>query len=312
MENSKIYRVIGTHSGPFHLDDAVAVAIMDLRSSGPITVKRTRDENILAGCDIRIDVGGKYNPSTETYDHHQKGGAGKRENGVPYASAGLIWKDFGKDIVGNEEGFEIVDKKLIQFVDSIDTGTKKHGPETYSLYEVIRAYNLKAEEEGTSIDESFIKAVDFCKDIILSEIYSANRQVKDNVAIRNLLPNFNDKPYVVLEKELAWQPVLVGESDKKYVIFPSDGSVRVRCVPTIVDGFESRQRLPQAWGGLPSADLEKISGVEGTVFCHPGGFIAGAKDIASAIKMAQAAYSTKINSPLESQEKVDAYLKNEN
>ena len=50
--------------------------------------KYVNDENT-----IIYDIGfGKY-------DHHQKGGNGVRKNGVPYAACGLIWKDFGKDLI---------------------------------------------------------------------------------------------------------------------------------------------------------------------------------------------------------------------
>jgi uncharacterized UPF0160 family protein len=33
---------------------------------------RTRDENVLKTCDIVVDVGGKYEPSSHRYDHHQR------------------------------------------------------------------------------------------------------------------------------------------------------------------------------------------------------------------------------------------------
>jgi uncharacterized UPF0160 family protein len=42
-----------------------------------------------------LDVGDIYNPDQFRFDHHQAGGAGKRENDISYASCGLIWKHFG-------------------------------------------------------------------------------------------------------------------------------------------------------------------------------------------------------------------------
>ena len=39
--------------------------------------------------DIVIDVGGQYDPDAGRFDHHQRGGAGERENGIPYSSFGL-------------------------------------------------------------------------------------------------------------------------------------------------------------------------------------------------------------------------------
>lgn len=44
-----------------------------------------------------VDIGGVYDLETNHFDHHQIGGAGKRENGIPYAAIGsseLMLRDF--------------------------------------------------------------------------------------------------------------------------------------------------------------------------------------------------------------------------
>ena len=46
---------IGTHDGKFHCDEVLACYMLRI------------DE-----CDIVVDVGGVYDPSTHRYDHHQK------------------------------------------------------------------------------------------------------------------------------------------------------------------------------------------------------------------------------------------------
>ena len=51
---------------------------------------------------IVLDIGGGK------YDHHQRGGNGARENGVPYASCGLIWREFGKELLKEVEDVENV------------------------------------------------------------------------------------------------------------------------------------------------------------------------------------------------------------
>ena len=35
-------------------------------------ILRTRDLELLKGCDIVVDVGGEYNPASHRYDHHQR------------------------------------------------------------------------------------------------------------------------------------------------------------------------------------------------------------------------------------------------
>jgi uncharacterized UPF0160 family protein len=121
---------VATHDGLFHVDDVVAVAIIknfwdvltDLR--GEVKVVRTRNPQSLAKADIVLDVGAVYDPAKGRYDHHQRGGAGSRENGVPYATAGLVWKAFGAMICNCEFVAQLVDQTLIQGIDALDTGVR--------------------------------------------------------------------------------------------------------------------------------------------------------------------------------------------
>jgi uncharacterized UPF0160 family protein len=277
-----------THGGSFHLDDVIAAATLKLLDHTDVV--RTRDEDVIAHADLRFDVGGVYDATKNSYDHHQKGGAGNRDNGVPYASAGLIWKHFGSNLVDSDEAHALVDSRLMQFVDAIDTGTKAHGPETYSLHELIRGYNVRADLGSCSSDEAFDRAVCVGADAVENELLFAKKQVADNEVVRGCLSEYVNEPYVVVPKDVLWQPVLVTETDKQYVLFDDDGSYRVRAIPAEVDGFELRQRLPESWGGLSGSELESKSGVVGAVFCHAGGFIGGAKDEASALAFVKKAY----------------------
>lgn len=52
---------IGTHNGPFHCDEVLAVAMLKLLPEHEkASVVRTRDEALLAECDIVVDVGGVF------------------------------------------------------------------------------------------------------------------------------------------------------------------------------------------------------------------------------------------------------------
>ena len=85
-----------THNSVFHADEAMATAILScFYNRSNVTILRTNkvDKYVNDENTIIYDIGfGKY-------DHHQKGGNGVRKNGVPYAACGLIWKDFGKDLI---------------------------------------------------------------------------------------------------------------------------------------------------------------------------------------------------------------------
>jgi uncharacterized UPF0160 family protein len=102
-------KIVITHNGSFHPDDVFAVATL-LIKFGKLKVIRTRDENRFKSADFLVDVGSIYNPKDNRFDHHQKGGAGKRDNGIKYASFGLVWKKFSKDICGDEKVAKKVDE----------------------------------------------------------------------------------------------------------------------------------------------------------------------------------------------------------
>ncbi len=66
---------VATHPGGFHADDVFAIAALRL-VHGDLEVVRSRDPEVLAAADLRVDVGGRYAPATGDFDHHQRGGAG--------------------------------------------------------------------------------------------------------------------------------------------------------------------------------------------------------------------------------------------
>lgn len=56
-------KIIGTHSGSFHCDEALGVALLHRTAAyAGASVVRSRDPAALAKCDVVIDVGGVYHP----------------------------------------------------------------------------------------------------------------------------------------------------------------------------------------------------------------------------------------------------------
>lgn len=86
--------------------------LLSLREFKDWGVARTRDESKLAKCGILVDVGGIYDPGRMKFDHHQKEFNEKfpivLPNGDPpctkMSSAGLVFKHFGRDILGERYG----------------------------------------------------------------------------------------------------------------------------------------------------------------------------------------------------------------
>ena len=66
-------KVIGTHNGKFHCDEALACFMLrKLPEYSNAEIIRTRDPKVLNTCDVVVDVGGDYDPSSHRYDHHQR------------------------------------------------------------------------------------------------------------------------------------------------------------------------------------------------------------------------------------------------
>lgn len=91
-----------------------------------------------------------------------------------------------------------------------------------------------------------------------------------------------------LEKERG----LVEDKTVLYVLYPEsspEGNWRIQCVPLRPEGFENRKSLPEAWRGFRDDELSRISGVDGCIFTHAGGFIGGNKSRHGAYEMARLA-----------------------
>jgi len=99
------YEKIITHPGVFHLDDAMAVALLRaILGDLPVVRRCPTAEEWADPSVVLVDVGGQLAPELGNYDHHQRGGAGVFRDPaegygvegleVPFAAAGLIWHLF--------------------------------------------------------------------------------------------------------------------------------------------------------------------------------------------------------------------------
>ena len=90
-----------THGGKFHSDEIFATVILSkiLTNIKLIRVNEVTDS-------MRESIANKlvYDIGGGEFDHHQAGGNGQRDNGVKYASCGLIWKSYGKKYLEKCQG----------------------------------------------------------------------------------------------------------------------------------------------------------------------------------------------------------------
>lgn len=280
-------KIIVTHNGNFHADDVFSVAALKSIFSA-FTLIRTRDLEIIAKADIVIDVGGEYDPATDRFDHHQRGGAGERDNGIPYSSFGLIWQKYGLAICENNQAVaNALDAGLVSTIDAIDCGHVKGVPEGISLSQTISMFNPTWQEDK-HFDTCFDEAVDFASRVLTRFIAAANGGISAKSIVANAIDNAQDPRVIVLEKYTPWKKTVHALSDKAlYMIYPSPtGQWRIQTVPVEPGSFEDRKSLPKEWAGLSDIALQDETGIDDAMFCHNGLFIAGAESFASTMKMA--------------------------
>lgn len=285
-----------THGGIFHADEVLATAILT-RALGEITVLRAFKVPEGLGKEVIVyDLGGG------SYDHHQKGGNGSRENGVPYASAGLIWKKFGPKIVeaagacNPEWVWYTIDSELIQGVDAVDNGaapTLNYPTQVMSINRIVSGFN-PSWDSAEDPDTAFLKAVELVSVIFDNTLASALSKAKAQSIVEEAIANAQEH-IMVLERFVPWQEFLLSCSSKaatdvEFVIFPSNrGGFNWQCVPDRIGGFGQRKPVPAEWKGLSGDSLQNLTGVQTATFCHSAGFIGGASTFEGAYALAKIA-----------------------
>lgn len=287
--------IIAVHEGKFHADDVFACAALMLVLGGRAKIVRTRDPNCIAAATYAIDVGGVYDPAQNRFDHHMPEGAGVRDNGIPYAAFGLVWKEFGAAISGSPEIAARVEQKLVAPIDADDNGvslvqsTNPIAP--YGLHNFLYTYRPTWKEDPETYDRSFGEVVAIAKRIIEREVTIARDSLLAVTLVESAYQKAPDKRVIELDGAYPYQETLQAHSEPLYVVSPrsADTKWKVEAVRVNPNGFESRKPLPESWAGLRDGELAKVSGVPGAVFCHRNLFLAVAETREAAIALAKLA-----------------------
>jgi uncharacterized UPF0160 family protein len=274
---------VATHPGNFHADDVFALAVLGL-AAGPVDVVRTRDEAAQAAADVRVDVGGRSDPATGDYDHHQRGGAGARPNGIRFASFGLVWREYGTRLAGSPEAAASIDERLVQGVDANDTGqtiseSLVEGVRPMAVSGLIASMNPVWDEALTPEQEDarFAEAVAFATGILERELAGAAAFARARALVEAALARAEDPRIVELDRNMPWrEAVITGAPEALYVIYPKSDGWGMQAVPESLGAFDNRRDLPAAWAGLTGDELAEVTGVPDAVFAHTSRFYASA------------------------------------
>ncbi len=288
---------IVAHDGTFHTDDVFACAALSLYfKDRELEITRSRNEQIIAQADIVVDVGGIYDPEKGRFDHHQQGGAGTRDNGIPYASFGLVWKSYGAALAGNEASAKFIDEQLVQGIDGADNGVLNkvadNGVYCYSVIDIISAMR-KTWEESQTMDEAFMEAVNMATIILDRMIAHATSYAHAQGILETAYTQSADKQIIDIGTEYpGWYEVMANHPEPLFVVYQrEDGNWSAKAVRSNPMEFAARKLFPEAWAGLRDEELQAASGVVDAIFCHNGRFIAVAHSRAGAIELAQKAIS---------------------
>jgi uncharacterized UPF0160 family protein len=285
---------VATHPGNFHADDVFAVAVLQLVHGLDIEIVRTRDA---VDADIRVDIGGRSDPASGDFDHHQRGGAGERENGIRYASFGLVWREFGAQLTGSEDAAAAIDERLVAGVDANDTGQNistalVDGIRPMTVSGVIGALNAHWDEEWTSGEENvrFLEAVALARGILEREIAGAQAYRRGLDIVRGAIERAEDPRLIELDRKAPWHETVVTTApDALYVIYPKSDGWGMQAVPKTLGEFANRKDLPEPWAGHSDAELAAITGVPDAMFAHTKRFYASARSREGILALARQA-----------------------
>lgn len=280
-----------THSGTFHADEVMASVIL-LNRFGSMKIFRTSS---VSNKDAFV-----YDIGFGEFDHHGINFDKARENGIKYASCGLIWKKFGKEIIGKlevdniETLYESIDKNLIMDIDRDDNG-QALGVElpvkVQGIPNLIGLFNPPWNDLSNESD-NFLKAVNFANTIFNNMIDKMLSKEAARKIVEKKIDESKDG-VLVLDNYMPWKDIVLSSSNSKaneilYAIFPSKrGGYNVVATPVSSGSFDVKKPFPKDWAGKENEELQKISGIDTITFCHKSLFICACKTFDDALKIAE-------------------------
>jgi uncharacterized UPF0160 family protein len=315
----KQHTTIATHSGSFHADDVFGVGVL-MGVFPSHTLVRTRNNERIAAADFAVDVGGLWDVPSGRFDHHQRGFDGGRpahsahgveQPAVGYASAGLVWSVFGSayaQTVAQGMGLELdepaladiarsIDHSLVQYLDIVDTGQGDVAPGIFGLSALVAQLNsnwmeeagLDAEAKAQLQEQRFLEAIAIVRRFLDRAIVKKISQIRSRDIVRQAERLLDGRVLHLQEGGMPWTGVVVDEMPEVlFVVYPdSDGAqYQLKTVPVTPGSFVARKDLPASWSGLREQELAAVTGVADSVFCHTNLFIAGARSLDGALRLA--------------------------
>jgi uncharacterized UPF0160 family protein len=315
--------VLVTHAGIFHPDDVGCATILE----GVHGTNHIRE--IFRISDYKKDIIGirKMYPEDEydiitfdigggEYDHHQTDALVRPDDpdGIIRCALDLIWQKIGRKYVELElrfvtmtspalieAVFNYIDMTIIRSISASDNGQKiTNGPPTY-FSAVINSFNPNWNEvhgmEFEYISEvrmrQFRSAMTTFKELFFNEIRRAHSMVISKEIIDPLIDETKrvGRQYLVLDKPIYWDNLIVGNSNADHILFvisPSDridGYWVIRSPLVSRLSRDNRCLFPKR---LRGKDVYYHGYLQyGINFVHSNGFMASTDTLDHAIQLAE-------------------------
>jgi uncharacterized UPF0160 family protein len=265
-----------------------------LKEAFEVELTRSRDSKVLDKLDIVYDVGGGK------FDHH---GLEKvyREDEMPYAASGLIWKEFGKQVLKFKDSslkeeeiesiFQYIDRNLIEGIDALDNGVWIDTTEIpiMNISSIISGFNPSWKSDKDE-NEAFNEAVQIASSVLNNAIDNRFSVLKARDIVAQAYKTRKTKELLVLNKYCPYGEALRDmdkDNEVLFVIYPKKDGYSMQTVRG--NDREDKKKLPKSWAGKRDEELQATTKVKDAVFCHTGRFIAVAGSMQGIMKMARLA-----------------------
>lgn len=315
LKNIEDVKYFATHSGLFHADDVASAWILT-KVYSEINVVRTRNPEIIENAILSFDVG------EGEFDHHQDRGDDSfrivDDMEVPYASAGLLWRKFGKEIIEKkinnpdiiknnpnlvDDVFKSFERGYIAPIDAQDNGAYIPKLPSNAISSIVYASipNLRSE---LSEDDGFKNAVIMSNYVLDNDLEKTiiNLEIQQEIHKQIDVAIVNGNNHIEFSQAgMPWQRVVNERNEElpwnkkiNYVLFEnSENTFMVQAVSAEKGIFTNIHNLPEELAGVRDSNV-MIGNTEinDFVFCHKGRFIAGTKSYESSMLLLN--YSNEI------------------
>ena len=250
---------IGTHDGRFHADDVLGTAICTMAVEGDCGVEYIRSRNVyeLERADIILDVGGR-NDGVKWFDHHTK--QEFRDNGIPIASAGQMWRHFYKTIIAKRCAFlnantlteqnytyiySKIDNRIVSNIDAIDCGNATIN-DSFSL--MISAFNFDRKNTTYTNNHVFEEIVNITITLFRNVI---DREILTIETNNTLIPDrYEDGDIVYVATELSLHTLQSKLNGAKLIVAYNNTTTLTRIICNILDmNKKCIYKAPLIWRG---------------------------------------------------------------